>query len=71
MTVNELIGHLTAFSAQSPENGSAQIMLNYDGDVCMAFGSAKDLRGLVGEHCLVFFPNMTGNRVIIREMGKQ
>lgn len=71
MNVNELIVRLNAFSAQSPENGLAEVILNYDGNICMEFGRADDLRGIVGEHCLAFFPNLNGKRIIIREMRKQ
>lgn len=71
MTVFEFIKQLNTFVAQSPENGHAEVLLNYDGNICLDFARADDLRGLVGEHCLALFPNLNGRRIVIREMRKQ
>lgn len=71
MTVNELIANLSAYVSKSPENGAAEVLLNYDGGICMEFGRADDMHGLMGERCLTFFPNEQGKRIIIREMKRQ
>lgn len=72
ITVSELIAKLSMYASQSPENGNAEIMMQYDHDVCFEFDRADDTRGMVpGEHFLIFVPNVLGKRIKVREIIRQ
>lgn len=71
MNAQEFLNNLAAYIAKSPENAHAEIMLRFDGDVCIEFGKADDCRGLPGQHYLVFVPNFQGVRFGVRELKKQ
>lgn len=70
MIVKELINHLTAYALQSPENGSAGIVVQID-DQCYEIGGASDMRGAPGEHFLAMIPNWKGLKFGVRSMDKK
>lgn len=59
MKVTDLITHLTAYAAQSPENGSAEVLLQSFDEMCYGIAGANDGRGMSpGEHALIIVPDL-------------
>ncbi len=59
MNVNELIQRLQTFAAQSPENGYADVMLQYFDDRAYGIMGANDCRGMLSnQHALVIVPDV-------------
>lgn len=71
MTVNEFIANLVKFSKASPQNGQAQIMLKFSGDICFELGRADNAKGFNGSHYLILCPNEQGTKFGVREMRVQ
>ena len=70
MKVSDLITHLASYAAKSPENGSAEVMLQYFDDVCYGILGANDARGIGGHHMLIIVPD-SKDRIGVRELKIQ
>ncbi len=69
ITVSELIVKLSQYAAQSPENGSAEVMLGSFGEVCYQFAGANDAREYSeNKHLLIFIPDPNGKHIGIRQL---
>lgn len=69
MTVKELIKNLKNFALVTPNGLDAEVMLQYDGDVCIEFGRADHAGGTPGQNFLIFKPAIKGKRIGIRDVG--
>lgn len=69
MTVKELIKNLQNFALVTPNGLDAEVMLQYDGDVCMEFGKADHAGGVPGNNFLIFKPAQKGRRIGIKDVG--
>lgn len=69
--VSEFIAKLTAYAAQSPENGSAEVMLQFADGLCYEIEKANDARGVPGEHFLILIPYLKGRRFGVRHGAVQ
>ncbi len=58
MRVSELISQLVNFSAQSPENEQAEVMLQYFDEQCYGIAGANDAKGFPGQHLLILIPDL-------------
>lgn len=58
MKALELHAHLTAYIAQSPDNGQAEVMIQQmDNGYCYTIIGANDAKGMgLGEHLLILVP---------------
>lgn len=65
--VKELVKHLQNFMLVNPHGGEHEIMLKYDGDVCIEFGRADRASGIPGQY-LVFVPLENGKKFGIRDV---
>lgn len=70
MKVSELIANLTTWAAQSPENSSAEVMLQFFDDMVYGIAGANDARGMGGQHLLIIVPDMNA-RIGVRELKIQ
>lgn len=70
MTVIELIGHLTNFGKQSPENAHATVMLQGFDDIVYGIAGANNAKGMYGEHMLIIVPD-TNQRVGVKAFKLQ
>lgn len=68
ITVNDFIDKLIAFRNASPDNGNAEVMLEFDGDRALEFATAElsvctHSAGMHLERFLVFRPNHRGKKL--------
>ena len=71
MKVTDLINHLSAYAAKSPENGKAEVMIQFFDDMCYGILGANDARGVVpGQHMLIIVPDVK-ERIGVRELKIQ
>lgn len=69
MKAAELLAHLTAYVAQSPENGHAEVKLALQDGAAYDIAGANDARGLVNEHFLILMPDM-GSGIGVKTLRK-
>ncbi len=71
MKVTDLIIKLSAFASESPENGSAEILLQHFDGMCYGILGANNCKGIErGQHALVVVPD--GNFVVdLRQLKVQ
>lgn len=70
MKVSELISKLTAWEAQSPENGSAEVMLQFFDDMVYGIAGANDARGMNSSHFLIIVPDADA-KIGVRKLKMQ
>ncbi len=70
MNVRELLTHLTNYAAQSPQNGQAEVMMQYFDEVVYAIAGANDAKGMSGEHLLILVPDVK-NRIGVKPLNVQ
>lgn len=70
MNVKDLITHLTSYSAKSPENGSAEVMLQYFDDMVYGIAGANDARGMPAQHLLILVPDLQ-NKIGVKALKVQ
>lgn len=59
MQVKDLIHHLNAYVVQSPENASAEVMLQYFDDMAYGIAGANNAKGMFdGQHMLIIMPDL-------------
>lgn len=58
MNVRDLILHLSTYASQSPENGSAEVMLQFFDEQCYGIAGANDARGMGSGHLLIIVPDL-------------
>ncbi len=67
MNVNDLISKLQHFAAQSPENGNAEVKLQYFDDCVYGILGANNAKGFDGQHFLIMVPDVN-QRLGVREL---
>lgn len=70
MNVIDLITHLSSYAAKSPENGKADVKIQFFDDVCYGILGANDARGMPGQHFLIIVPDVK-ERIGVRELKIQ
>lgn len=70
MNVKDLIEKLTMYATQSPENGKAEVMLQYFDDMVYGILGANDAKGMPGQHFLIVVPD-SKDRIGVRELRVQ
>jgi len=59
MKVSEFILKLSAYATQSPENGSAEVLIQSFDEMAYAILGANDCKGMgAGQHALVLVPDL-------------
>ncbi len=69
MNVNDLISKLSAYAAQTPENGAAEVIIKFEDD-CYPIKRADDVVGFGGSRLLAFVPDFA-TRFRAKKMGWQ
>lgn len=71
MQVKDLIRHLNDYTAQSPENAHAEVMIQYFDDMVYGIAGANNAKGMFdSQHMLIIIPDLK-QRVGIREIKTQ
>lgn len=68
MKVKDLIRNLQGFVLVTPGGADVEIMLEYDGDVCLDFEKADLAKSAEGPSFLVFKANQKGRRLNMKNV---